>query len=82
MIVSLLAVFLASCRWNDDFRQRQQPQYAKERPEPTFNRDSDYYVGDRVAIEGKAEQETEKVYLPKIDEREPIPEIQEGGMSD
>jgi hypothetical protein len=82
LIYLMLVVFASGCKWNDDFRQRQQPQYKVATAEPTFNKDSDYYVGDSVARPTEYESnQSNKVYLPDIDELEPIPEIQDSSIT-
>lgn len=68
MVVSLS---LQGCKWRDDFRSRVHPQYQEEEPEPTFNRDSDYYVGDEV-VTGKRKDGPK---LEAIDELSEIPEL-------
>lgn len=79
-VLCSILFFAVSCKWNDDFRQRQQPQYNDPQPEATFNEDSKYYVGDSVAKDGQESPDSQKVFLPNIDDREPIPEIQDEGL--
>lgn len=74
--VAAISLITVGCRWNDDFRQRAQPQYEPLNAEPTFNEDSDDYVGDRVAKEARVDEHGQRVYMPEVDEREPIPEVE------
>lgn len=81
MLATLLAITgIQGCKWQDDFRAREQPtylqqtQYVKPIPKPTLNVDSKYYQGDDT---GRTEKEIKNTHMPSIDERSPIPPIQE-----
>jgi hypothetical protein len=81
MLTALAMIVIQGCRWNDDFRQReqptylQQPQYLEPLPHsPTLNVESDDYEGDDTNETRWIQRNTP---LPAIDERSPIPEIQE-----
>lgn len=63
---------LSACKWRDDFRSRIQPQYQEQEPKPTFNEDSDDYVGDEIAKGARPDDEPE---LDEIDELSDIPEL-------
>lgn len=69
---------LSACKWNDDFRGRQRPQYVELPAKPTLNADSEQYVGDKVAkeVSGKPATST-AVPIPELDQRSPIPELPE-----
>lgn len=68
---------LAACKWNDDFRTRQQPQYVELPAKPTLNEDSDQYVGDKVAKEVSGEPTATDISIPELDQRSTIPELPE-----
>lgn len=81
MLATLLAITgIQGCKWQDDFRAReqpsylQQPQYLKPIPKPTLNVDSKDYQGDDTA---RTANEIKNTRMPAIDNREPIPPIQE-----
>lgn len=77
MIMAILPI-MVGCKWQDDFRGRVQPQYGDLPAEPTLNRDSEQYIGDKRAseLEGMID-ETEEVSIPEIDERSNIPALPE-----
>ncbi|MBS0290841.1 MAG: hypothetical protein JSS07_12505 [Proteobacteria bacterium] len=86
MLAALAIVAIQGCRWNDDFRSReqptylQQPQYLEPPPSPTLNVESEDYQGNDT---GQTAQEIRETPLPDIDGLSPIPEIQEApGVSD
>lgn len=68
LTISFLLVMTA-CKWRDDFRDRQQPNYMEpQTSRPTLNRDSiDYQEEDSDS--------QEKADLPAIDELSQIPEL-------
>ena len=68
---------LSACKWNDDFRTRQQPQYGELPATPTLNEDSKQYVGDKVAREVSGEPTKTDIAIPELDQRSPIPELPE-----
>jgi len=72
MTSSLLS--LVSCKWRDDFRDGQQPQMLEKEHRPTFNADSDDYVGDAVAGRGKYKN-NDDVPVPDIDDLSEIPAV-------
>lgn len=62
------------CKWVDDFRERQQPQYLERVTRPTLNPYSVDYKGDDTHCE---EDEAMSTSLPEIDELSPIPDVPE-----
>ena len=74
-VISILpTLLLVGCSWRDDFRQRVQPQALGEKPKPTFNQDSLYYVGDEVAY---PEDPAELVDMDQVDGLSEIPPLPE-----
>ncbi len=79
MLTALAIIGIQGCKWNDDFRAReqpgylQQPQYLEPPPRPTLNVESEDYKGNDT--DQTAEEEREPI--PSIDGLSPIPEIQE-----
>ncbi len=79
MLTALAMVGIQGCKWNDDFRAReqpsylQQPQYLVPPPSPTLNVESEDYQGDDTGETA----EIENAPLPAIDALSPIPEIRE-----
>ncbi len=83
--VILLTLFVVSgCRWRDDFRERQQPQYLELPPEPTLNVDSPEYVGvhrktaaekEAALKDPEADPTTAEMPLPGIDNLSKIPAL-------
>lgn len=74
LMATLLLLTLQGCKWRDDFRERQQPQYFEPTGRPTLNHDSIDYVGDDTHLEEDVEKSTP---LPSIDRLSPIPEVPE-----
>jgi hypothetical protein len=81
VLATLLAITgIQGCKWQDDFRAReqptylQQPQYLKPVPKPTLNVDSKDYQGDDT---GRTAKEIKNTRMPSIDDRKPIPPIWE-----
>ncbi|MBS0287655.1 MAG: hypothetical protein JSR17_10185 [Proteobacteria bacterium] len=80
MLAALGLIVIQGCKWNDDFRAReqpgylQQPQYLEPPPRPTLNVESEDYQGDDTDQTVKEERDTK---MPAIDDLSPIPEIQE-----
>jgi hypothetical protein len=79
MFATLLALTgIQGCKWQDDFRTReqpaylQQPQYVRPVPKPTLNVDSRDYQGDDT---NKTANELKRTKLPAIDGRSPIPAL-------
>lgn len=70
----------SGCRWQDDFRAReqpyylQQPQYIEPTPRPTLNKDSDDYLGNDL---NKKEHDEKATQMPSIDGLSKIPELPE-----
>lgn len=60
------------CRWNDDFRDRAQPQLLEQQPRPTLNPDSNDYVEDDTNPEAMVDKTTP---LPDVDGLSEIPEL-------
>ncbi len=75
MLSTLILVILTGCKWQDDFRDRQQPQILEQPRRPTLNVDSVDYVGD--PLNGDEEEDIDNTCLPNIDGLHAIPEIQE-----
>lgn len=75
MLSTLVLVTLAGCKWQDDFRDRQQPQILEQPRRPTLNVDSVDYVGD--PLNEDEDEEMDNTRLPSIDGLNAIPEIQE-----
>jgi len=75
MLSTLLLPTIAGCKWQDDFRDRQQPQILEQPRRPTLNVDSVDYVGD--PLNEDEEEDIENTCLPNIDGLHAIPEIQE-----
>lgn len=73
----VMILSLVSCKWRDDFRERKQPYYLEYEPQPTFNMDSEQYVGDEVVDEATGEAPPPKTNLPEIDGRSQLPDIPE-----
>ena len=73
--VLAMSFSLSGCHWQDDFRSRVHPQYERPEPKPTFNADSDEYVGDEIAKGVVPEGREPK--LEKIDDLSKIPEVPE-----
>jgi len=78
----LLAAFLLGaqgCKWQDDFRSMQQPQYFEQGPRPTLNPDSiDYQGEENTSEKGTSQDKSDQaVSLPAIDNRSTIPEVPE-----
>ncbi len=81
-LLILLATFSVlsaqGCKWNDDFRSReqptylQQPQYVKLPPRPTLNKESKDYVGDDT---NKTEEDERNTHMPAIDDKYEIPPV-------
>lgn len=74
MLPTLVLVSLTGCKWQDDFRNRQQPQILEQPRRPTLNIDSVDYEGDPLTEQTEIEENTP---LPCIDGLHEIPEIQE-----
>lgn len=74
LAIALSLFIITGCRWNDDFRERRQPQMLEPTAKPTFNPNSEYYVGDRLA---RPEQFYPEPYMPNIDSRYPRPYVPE-----
>ncbi|MBI2790856.1 MAG: hypothetical protein HYX61_02760 [Gammaproteobacteria bacterium] len=82
MLTALAVIAIQGCRWNDDFRQRAQPTYLRQPSQyleplphsPTLNVESDDYEGNDTNKTRNIERNTQ---MPAIDDRSPIPEIQE-----
>ncbi len=77
LIVSLFVMgglAIQGCRWRDDFRDAQQPQYLEQLPAPTLNVDSKDYEGDDTHVLEDIERYTP---LPDIDGLSRIPEVPE-----
>jgi hypothetical protein len=72
-VLGCLTFSLAGCKWRDDFRSRLQPQYQERDVKPTFNEDSDDFVGEEY-ITGRSKDDPE---LESIDELSDIPELPE-----
>jgi hypothetical protein len=78
MLATFCVISLQGCRWNDDFRSReqpsylQQPQYVEPLPQPTLNRESEDYEGDDTH---KTEDDERNTKMPQIDGRSPIPPV-------
>lgn len=78
ILTTLALLGIQGCKWNDDFRAReqptylQQPQYLEPPPRPTLNRESEDYRGDDT---NKTEEDEKNTHMPEIDT--PIPPIQE-----
>lgn len=70
-LVALLALTVIGCKWQDDFRSRVHPQHENPAPRPTFNEDSEEYVGDEMA-KGRKPSGPE---LKAIDDLSTIPEL-------
>jgi hypothetical protein len=75
MLLTLVLATLTGCKWQDDFRDRQQPQILEQPRRPTLNVDSVDYVGD--PLNDDEEEELGNACLPSIDGLHAIPEIQE-----
>lgn len=71
----MLLLPLQACKWRDDFRERKQPYYLDYQAEPTFNTDSDQYVGDDVVREFQGEVVRPVEVIPEIDNRVEMPYI-------
>jgi hypothetical protein len=85
-VILLTSFVVSGCRWRDDFRERQQPQYLELQPEPTLNVDSPEYVGvhrktaaEREAAlkDQEADSTAERRSLPSIDNLSKIPALPE-----
>lgn len=75
ILVGFLLVTLQGCKWVDDFRERERPQYLELPPRATLNPDAKDYKGDDTHCdEDDAEMAAERD-LPYIDEVSPIPEV-------
>lgn len=74
MIISLTVLGLSGCKWQDDFRERAQPQLMEPPPRPTLNSDSIDYEGNPIQEEEYIEKE---MPLPAIDNLSKIPEVPE-----
>jgi len=74
MLSTLILVSIAGCKWQDDFRNRQQPQILEQPRRPTLNVDSVDYEGDPLTEQTFDENNSN---LPSIDGLNEIPEIQE-----
>lgn len=74
MLSTLFLASLAGCKWQDDFRDRQQPQILEQPRRPTLNVDSVDYEGDPLTEETEEENNT---CLPAIDGLNEIPEVPE-----
>lgn len=75
MICCLISLgLLFGCKWQDDFRDRAQPQLLEAAPRPTLNPDSDDYRGNPIWEEEAIQREAD---LPCIDGVSPIPEVPE-----
>lgn len=74
MLSTLIFVSIAGCKWQDDFRNRQQPQILEQPRRPTLNVDSVDYEGDPLTEQTFDENNSN---LPSIDGLNEIPEIQE-----
>lgn len=74
MLSTLFAASLAGCKWQDDFRDRQQPQILEQPRRPTLNVDSVDYEGDELHEQAVDEFTTP---LPAIDGLNEIPEVPE-----
>lgn len=74
IIAVILVSLITGCKWRDDFRERQQPQYLEQSDRPTLNRDSLDYKGDDTH---KAQEDEKATALPSIDGLSPIPEVPE-----
>ncbi|MGE3320461.1 MAG: hypothetical protein AB7I18_14320 [Candidatus Berkiella sp.] len=74
MLPTLIMVSLSGCKWQDDFRNRQQPQILEQPRRPTLNIDSVDYEGDPLTEQTFDENNS---CLPSIDGLNEIPEIQE-----
>lgn len=80
IIISSSLLGLSACSWRDDFRERQQPYYLEYEPKPTFNMDSEQYVGDEVVQEYQGGNENKYpplMTIPEIDNRQEMPYIPE-----
>lgn len=71
-LLGLVVLGTQGCKWVDDFRERQQPQYLERVTRPTLNPDSVDYKGDDTHCEEDNEALTP---VPEIDEISPIPEV-------
>jgi len=80
MLTAFAMLGIQGCKWNDDFRSReqpgylQQPQYLEPPPRPTLNKESEDYQGDDTH---KTEDDERNTHMPAIDNLSPIPEVQE-----
>lgn len=74
IIIILMLIAITGCRWVDDFRAREQPQYLEQTSRPTLNRESEDYKGNDT---NKTEEIEKKTKLPSIDSLSDIPELPE-----
>lgn len=80
LLTTFLVVGSQGCKWQDDFRAREQPSYLQQTqslqppPKPTLNKDSEDYQGDDTNL---TEQQERATKLPAIDSRNVIPEVPE-----
>lgn len=80
MLATLAVLGIQGCKWNDDFRSReqpgylQQPQYLEPPPRPTLNPESEDYRGDDTH---QTEDDERNTPMPAIDGLSPIPEVPE-----
>jgi hypothetical protein len=70
----VLLLTAQGCKWQDDFRARDQTQYLPQPVRPTLNPDSIDYEGDDT---NKTEDDEKATALPDIDGLSTIPEVPE-----
>lgn len=74
MLSTLILISASGCKWQDDFRDRQQPQILEQPRRPTLNVDSVDYEGNDLNEQTEEENNT---CLPSIDGLNEIPEVPE-----
>lgn len=74
ILTTLILAVVAGCKWQDDFRDRQQPQILEQPRRPTLNVDSVDYEGNDLNEQTEEENNTP---LPSIDGLNEIPEVPE-----
>jgi len=72
ILVSVSLLACQGCKWRDDFRQREQPQYFEATIKPTLNQDSLDYIGNDTNWQEQVEESTP---MPDIDDLSPIPPV-------
>lgn len=72
VVIGFFVIAGQGCKWVDDFREREQPQYLERPARATLNPDAIDYKGDDTHMEEDLDHCTP---LPYIDEISPIPEV-------